>query len=165
MSDIAVRPLTGADRSWAARFLIDRWGSESMVAHGAVYYPADLEGYIALKHGEPVGHASYEIVGQSCEIVFIDSGPQHEGIGTALLEAVKKAAREKGCTRLWLVTTNDNLDALRFYQRRGFHLSALRPNALEASRRLKPEIPLTGDFGIPLRDELELEMNLTGEDE
>jgi ribosomal protein S18 acetylase RimI-like enzyme len=56
------------------------------------------------------------------------------------------------------VTTNDNVDALRFYQRRGFRLAALRAGAVEDARaRLKPEIPWTGADGIELRDELELE--------
>jgi ribosomal protein S18 acetylase RimI-like enzyme len=61
---------------------------------------------------------------------------------------------------LFLVTTNDNTPALRFYQKRGFVLSALRPNAIAENRKVKPEIPLTGQDGIPIRDELELEMHL-----
>ncbi len=77
-----------------------------------------------------------------------------------LIEAVKQAAVSAGCRRLWLITTNDNLHALRFYQKRGFRLVAVYPNALEESRRLKPEIPLVGLDGIPLRDELELELAL-----
>jgi hypothetical protein len=63
--------------------------------------------------------------------------------------------------RLWLVTTNDNVDALRFYQRRGFRLAELRPEAVTLSRRaLKPEIPMVGAHGIELRDELELDLEL-----
>ena len=80
-----------------------------------------------------------------------------------LLSAVQDIAREAGCARLWLVTTNDNVEALRFYQRRGFRLTALRPGAVDSSREsLKPEIPSSGFFGIPLRDELELELVITG---
>lgn len=60
--------------------------------------------------------------------------------------------------RLWLVTTNSNLDALRFYQRRGLHLVRVWPDAMNRSRELKPEIPMIGDFGIAIRDELELEI-------
>ena len=71
--------------------------------------------------------------------------------------------REHGLRRLWVLTTNDNVDALRFYQRRGFRLSALRPGAVdEARRQLKPEIPELGEYGIPIRDEIELEMPLEG---
>jgi len=77
-----------------------------------------------------------------------------------MLEAVAAVAREEGCRRVWLITTNDNLRALRFYQRRGFHLVAMHPNALARSRELKPSIPEIGLDGIPLRDELELELSL-----
>ncbi len=79
------------------------------------------------------------------------------GIGTALIDAVTKVALQAGCWRVWLITTNDNLHALGFYQKRGFVLVALYRNAIEASRKLKPQIPLVGNDGLPIRDELELE--------
>ena len=67
--------------------------------------------------------------------------------------------RPSGARRLWLITTNDNVDALRFYQRRGFRLVRVHAGAVDRSRAaLKPGIPEAGDHGIPLRDELELEM-------
>ena len=83
-----------------------------------------------------------------------------QGIGSSLMDAVKKAAISAGCGRLWLITTNDNMSALRFYQKRGFRLAALYLNALDRSRLLKPQIPLFGKDGIPLRDEIELDMSL-----
>jgi len=73
-----------------------------------------------------------------------------------LITHTKKAK----CKRLWLITTNDNTLAFRFYQKYGFALVAVHRNAIEKSRRLKPEIPLIGNAGIPLRDEIELEMML-----
>jgi hypothetical protein len=67
-------------------------------------------------------------------------------------------ARRQGCARLWVITTNDNVDALRFYQRRGFCLVEVHRGAVDRSRvTLKPEIPAAGACGIPLRDEIELE--------
>ena len=69
-------------------------------------------------------------------------------------------ARENGCGRVWLSTTNDNIKAIRFYQKRGFDMVKLRRNSMEETRRLKPEIPLIGLDGIPLRHELELELVL-----
>jgi DNA-3-methyladenine glycosylase I len=90
----------------------------------------------------------------------LDSLTPNSGIGSALLEAVKAAAAEQGCKRLWLITTNDNVRALRFYQKRGFHIAAVHVDALNESRRLKPQIPIIGIDGIPLRDEIELEMML-----
>jgi ribosomal protein S18 acetylase RimI-like enzyme len=93
----------------------------------------------------------------SCEVISIDALEEGRGIGSALLLAVVYAAGSAGCRRVWLITTNDNVNALRFYQKRGFRLVALYPDAVTASRRIKPEIPLVGNDGIPLRDELELE--------
>jgi ribosomal protein S18 acetylase RimI-like enzyme len=72
---------------------------------------------------------------------------------------VKTFAKRSGCRRLRLTTTNDNLNALRFYQKVGFILAALRPNAIEKTRKLKP-IPMLGENGIPIRDEIELELML-----
>jgi RimJ/RimL family protein N-acetyltransferase len=65
-----------------------------------------------------------------------------------------------GCYRLWLITTNDNEPAIQFYQRRGMTLVAIHHNALSESRKLKPEIPLIGLGGQPLRDEIEFEYRL-----
>jgi GNAT superfamily N-acetyltransferase len=105
------------------------------------------------------GRRHYSIDGGACEIVTIDSLIER-GIGTALVEAVTDAARAAGCGRLWLVTTNDNLPALRFYQKRRFALVAVHREAVAEARKLKPEIPLVGLDGIPIRDELELELEL-----
>ena len=92
-----------------------------------------------------------------CELAFIGSLEPHRGIGTALLNALRGEVAD--CARIWLVTTNDNLEALRFYQRRGFHLIAIHPDAVTETRKsLKPEIPLVGSFGIPMRDEIQLEL-------
>jgi ribosomal protein S18 acetylase RimI-like enzyme len=101
---------------------------------------------------------TYVVDGDSCEVLTLHARERLGGTGTALIEAVERVAVEAGCRRLWLVTTNDNVDALRFYQRRGFRLAALRAGAVDEAREaLKPEIPRVGDHGIDLRDELELE--------
>jgi GNAT superfamily N-acetyltransferase len=105
------------------------------------------------------GAATYVIDGDACELLTLHAATRRTGIGSALLDAVRDRASEAGCTRLWVVTTNDNVEALRFYQRRGFRLVLVRPGAVDRSREtLKPEIPELGEHGIPLRDELELEM-------
>jgi GNAT superfamily N-acetyltransferase len=103
------------------------------------------------------GVLTYDIAGPECEILTLHAASQWGGAGTALIRAVQVIAARAGCHTLWVLTTNDNVDALRFYQRRGFRLSALRPGAVDEARRtLKPQIPLTGAYGIPLRDEVEL---------
>jgi DNA-3-methyladenine glycosylase I len=160
MSDIISRPVTPDDKAWVKQFVTERWGADTVVAHGVIYYPHDLPGFVAVQNETKVGLITYTIAGNSCEIVTIDSLRPGNGVGTALIDAVKTMARQSGCTRLWLVTTNDNLNALRFYQKRGFVLVAVHRNAVAQSRQLKPAIPLIGNDGIPIRDEIELEMHL-----
>ena len=162
MSNFYIRPLNSDDRDWVLQFITEHWGADMVIAHGVIYYPHDLPGFVAVQEGKRVGLVTYRIKGDSCEIVSLDSIRPSIGIGTALIEAVKEVARQSGCSRLWLITTNDNLNALRFYQKRGFVLVTVHRNALEISRKLKPEIPLIGADGIPLRDEIELEMPLDG---
>lgn len=163
MADFTLRPLQAEDSNRVAQFCIDQWGAETVVAHGEIYYPHRLPGFVAEQEGQWVGLLTYRIEDEACEVMTIDSLRPSQGIGSALVEAVKGAARRAGCRRLWLITTNDNLNALRFYQKRGFVLAAVYPNALAVSRRLKPQIPLIGNDGIPLRDEIELEMMLDEE--
>jgi GNAT superfamily N-acetyltransferase len=142
-------------------FLTRMWHADFVVAHGEQIRPIDLPGFVALDDGRIVGHAGYRVAGDSCELVAIAADPRHGGIGSILLESVVTAARDASCSRIWLTTTNDNLDALRFYQRRGFTLSALRVGVVvEARRTLKPDLPATGAYGIPMRDELDLQLEL-----
>jgi len=157
---VAVRALADEDREWARAAIEQRWGSEVVVGHGTLYRPARLAGFVAEEGGDRAGLVTYLVEGDACEIVTIDAFARGRGVATALVDAVAAVARTAGCSRLWLITTNDNLDALRFYQRRGFRLVGLRPDAVARSRALKPEIPETGEFGIPILDELELELQL-----
>ena len=160
MPDIIILPLHIADREWVSEFILELWGSNKVVSRGVVYYPQDLPGFVAMYDGEKVGLVTYNITGTNCEIVTINSVRPFLGVGTALIEAVRDIALKSGCKRLWLITTNDNMNALRFYQKRGFVLVAIHRDALDISRKLKPEISLIGNDGIPLPDEIELEMIL-----
>lgn len=158
--DFVVRVFLEEHRAWAERLLSERWGSSRTVSRGVLHEAVRLPGFVALRGDTPLGLATYRLDGSSCEVVTLDAVEVGRGIGTALLQRVEALARAERCTRIWLVTTNDNLEALRFYQRRGFRLVRVHRGALDASRRLKPEIPEMGQHGIPLRDELELEIPL-----
>jgi len=160
MTGLSLRSVTDKERDWVERFIIEHWGSDLMIAHGQAFYISQLPGILAEIQGEVVGFVSYSIGGDQCEITSIDSLRAGLGIGTALIEAVKAIAIQSGCRRLFLITTNDNTPALRFYQRRGFILAALHKGAVLESRKIKPEIPLTGIDDIPIRDEIELEIDL-----
>ncbi len=157
---VLVRPLAEADRAWAKYLIAGRWGSTQMVTRGTLHDLTRLPGLVAWRAGERAGLLTYHLAGDSCEIVSLDSLVEGAGVGSALIAAAQEAARAAGCRRLWLVTTNDNLPALRFYQKRGFRLVAVYRGAVDEARRLKPEIPAVGLEGIPLRDELELELVL-----
>lgn len=157
---VDVRPITDADTQTVRRLLSETWGSPKVAGHGVLYDASTLPGLIASLAGRPVGLLTYHVDGDSWEIVTISASVRERGVGTALIRAVEETARRGGARRLWLITTNDNTIALRFYQRRGFDLVALHRDAVTQARaELKPEIPLEVD-GIPLRHELELQMRL-----
>jgi len=107
-----------------------------------------------------VGLLTYRIADGECEIVTLDAIVQGSGVGSLLIDAVRALARQRGCKRVWLITTNDNAAAQRFYENRGFRTAAVHSNALTESRKLKPEIPELGIDGIPIRDEIEMELRL-----
>jgi len=152
-----VRPLIDDDRSWLTGFMTERWGTPVAAGGGRLHRLDDLPGFVALAaDGTVAGVVTYLIEADACELISIDAVAPGEGVGTALLEAACEAAAAAGCRCVRLITTNDNLDALRFYQRRGFALSELRPGAVDESRRMKPQIPAVGAYGIPIRDELVL---------
>jgi GNAT superfamily N-acetyltransferase len=135
------------------------WGGDLVVGHGTAYQLSTLPTLVAVDSaGAVVGALTWVEAGDSLEVVSIDATPTGQGIGTALLDSVIAYARERGRRRIWLITTNDNLDALRFYQRRGMRITKVTPDAVEHSRRLKPGIPEIGAYGIPIRDELTLEL-------
>jgi ribosomal protein S18 acetylase RimI-like enzyme len=158
---MVVRELREPDLDWAEVLLREELGGRLQARRGELLDVLDLPGFVAERDGRPVGLATYRLEQDACEVAVLIAVERHGGVGTALLAAVREAAA--GRARIWLVTTNDNLEALRFYQRRGFVLSALRPGAVDDARaRLKPGIPQVGALGIPLRDELELELRLAG---
>ena len=149
-----------SDRGWVCRILIEHWASTRIITRDRSHQADELPVFAAIEDGQRVGLLTYRVELDECEIISLNGLVEGKGVGTALIEAIKRVAISAGCTRLWLITTNDNTPALRFYQKRGFVLVAIHPNALAQSRRLKPEIPEVGMDGIPLRDEIELEMRL-----
>lgn len=157
---ITLHRLTQADLPRLRQFWKDNWGSEFVVAHGVVYYPDTLDGFVAVDHDEWVGEITYSVSDSECEIVSLDSVRERQGLGTKLINAVVEQARKQKCKRVFLITTNDNLNALGFYQKRNFQFVKINRGAVNESRKLKPSIPLLGMNNIPLRDEIELEINL-----
>jgi ribosomal protein S18 acetylase RimI-like enzyme len=160
MTSFTIDTYEAHHRPWAESILRRNWGSVQMVTRGRLYPVLDYPGFVGLVEGQPQALVTYRLEGAACEILILHSAAAGLGIGSALIERVCQQAQAAGCHRLWLITTNDNIHAIRWYQRRGFTLAAAHVNALAESRKLKPEIPLVGNDGIPLRDEIEFEMLL-----
>jgi ribosomal protein S18 acetylase RimI-like enzyme len=158
---VTVRPLGDDERAWALAILRESWGTEITVySDGRELRPAELPAFVAEAGGERSGFATYAVEGETCELVTLNALSSGRGVGGALVEAVADAARAAGCARVHLCTTNDNLPALRLYQRHGFAIVAVNAGAIDAMRERKPQIAATGHAGIPIRDELELERTL-----
>jgi ribosomal protein S18 acetylase RimI-like enzyme len=155
-----VRRKEPADRHVLLAFYDDH-ASARVARLGELVHPIEHPALLAEDDGRLAGVLTYIMEGEQCEILTLHSADQSRGAGSALIDAVERLAVERGCTGLFLITTNDNVDALRFYQRRGFHLAALYPGAVDESRaQLKREIPEVGEHGIPLRDEIVLAKRL-----
>lgn len=158
--NILVLPLTEKDREWAKEVWNTNWSGETVVTRGRLHHLSELKGLVATIDNQSVGLLTFHIEEEQLEVVSLDSTLEGVGIGTELIENCIIIARENQCERIWLVTTNDNTEALRFYQRRGFRIRAIHKGAVEKSRELKPSIPTIGNHGIPIRDEIELELTL-----
>ena len=155
-----IRRIDQESRERINAFIVQQWYTMQMVVHGESIDLGNADGYYAYEGDEIIGLITYRIIGKEMEILSLDSLQEGIGIGTKLLDSVISKARETGIQRIMLITTNDNLSALRFYQKRGFDMSRLYCNALAQARNIKPEIPLIGMDGIPLKHEIELEMIL-----
>jgi ribosomal protein S18 acetylase RimI-like enzyme len=157
---LTVRDADDGDRAWAEAAMRDHWGTTRIASRGRLVDAATLPTLVCVEGDERLGLAVYEVTGDDCEVVALRSPAPGRGAGSALVHAVADIARGRCCSRVWLITTNDNLAALRFYQRRGMRLVAVHVGAMDVTRRLKPEVPEIGLDGIPLRDEIELELRL-----
>ena len=150
-----IHRLTQSDMLHLRDFWTHQWGSDFMVAHNEIIQYDEVDGFI---YDDWPGVITFMVRGEECEVTSLDSLQEGKGIGTTLINEVLQGAKEKKCRRVFLITTNDNLHALGFYQRRGFELVAIQRGAVNESRKIKPTIPLIGENNIPLRDEIELEM-------
>lgn len=157
---VRVRAPEPHENAWIDRYLRQAWGSTTVVSRGVPHDASQLPAFVAVDGDEIVGLATFRFAESECELVSLDALHQGQGIGSALLARLREEAAGRGCRRLWLITTNDNLNAIRFYQRRGMRLVAVHPGAVDEARRIKPSIPPIGEYGIPIHDELEFELDL-----
>jgi ribosomal protein S18 acetylase RimI-like enzyme len=157
MMTLEIKHIQTDDREQVQQIVTHFWADEIMVVRGEIFHTADLPGLKAVRNDRIVGILHYQISGQECEILTLASLQENQSIGSALLLALESLAKNQQCKKVTLITTNDNLHALGFYQRRGYKLAALYPDQVTLSRKIKPGIPLVGEHNIPIRDELKLE--------
>lgn len=158
--NIEITQVSDADNSLVADFIADNWGSSYSVSRGKIYNIVDLPGFICKHNGKIAGLITYHIAKMDCEIVTLNSEIKDKGLGTRLINKVINVAKKNQCKRVWLITTNDNVNAIRFYQKRGFDWVGFYRDAMIESRKLKSEIPWFGNDGIPIRHEIEFEYRL-----
>jgi ribosomal protein S18 acetylase RimI-like enzyme len=156
-SEIYIRKKQKDDADLVHDLMVKSWGGEPLVVYGKNYYPSKMDGILICQDKQVVGFLIYDKLDLKYEILVFEIFKKFEGIGTFVLNEFIEIAKREDCKKVVVMTTNDNLDALRFYQRRGFVITHIIPNALELSRKMKPNIPENGDYGIPIRDEIVLE--------
>jgi N-acetylglutamate synthase-like GNAT family acetyltransferase len=161
--NIEIRNIVESDSQWVRNLMREHWGSEIVVSRGRIHHADQLRGFVAWEDDVRVGLLTYRIENDSCEIVSLNALQPERGIGRALVKSACTTATAHRCKRVWLITTNDNTPAMRFYEKIGFSLSAVHHNAVEVSRKLKPEIPEIGIGGVPISDEVEYELLLSQE--
>ncbi len=155
--NIKIRKINSKEQTWLKETMTREWGGEPLLIRGVKFYPSSMESLIAVEGEKIMGFMTYEIRSPICEIIAFEVYEKFNGLGTLMLEEMKKFAQSQNCTKLYLMTTNDNLDALRFYQKRGFQISGIHLDSVKNSRKLKPTISEFGDYGIAVRDEIDLE--------
>lgn len=166
ITPITLRDIEPRDLTWVRDELARHWGGSQICSLGRWYDADRLPGFIAIAADgvTRIGlltHTTPEPRG-GCEVITLSSSVEDDGVGMHLLDAAVRRARTAGCARIFLTTTNDNLRAIGFYRKRGWRVAALHRGAMDHAREIKPSIPPIGLNGIPLRDELELEMRLDG---
>lgn len=157
---LKIRPANINDSKWLKELIEKDWGGLPLVIRGKKYYPDQLAGIVGEYDLSVAGFLFYEIQDYDCEIIIFEVFDKFKGTGTLLLNKLKEIVKAKHCKRIYLMTTNDNLEALRFYQRRGFTICGIHIDSVQASRKIKPTIGMVGDYGIPVRDEIDLQLIL-----
>ena len=157
-ADFEIRPI--GDRAFLDELLRLRWSGGAVMLRGKIVHPKDVDALAAYHAGRLAGVATWRLEGPVIYLITLNNISEQRGVGVALLDAMLKLGREKGSALLRVIVTNDNLNALGFYQRRGFRIVAVYPGAIDTIRALMPSIPFIGQNRIQMRDEIELEIDL-----
>lgn len=149
--------ITDLNRDVVNAFIKQHWYTMTMIIRGIEIDMTKVEGFYFREGKSVIGLVTYLVYDNIFEIISLDSLRENQGIGSELLKFAVDEANKRGCRKVVLITTNDNINAIRFYQKRGFDMVRLFHNSIDISRKMKPEIPIIGENSIPLRHEIEFE--------
>lgn len=146
------------DRKEIAEFVKLHWLSEMVMSRGRSFYPHKEDGFLERRNDRIVGLLTFRIDDDAMEVLTLNATLEGQRIGSSLmLDAIEKARRD-GHKRVWLTTTNANMRAIGFYQRLGFRIIEVNIGAVDEARKVKPQIPKTGEGGIPIHDEIVMQL-------
>jgi len=148
------------DRPEVGEFIERHWGSRIVMSRGRTFHPEKEGGFLERRDGKIAGLLTYHIDDQGMEILTLNSVLEGEGIGSSLMLNAIECARKNACHRIWLTTTNDRLRIIDFYQRLGFRMTAINLGVVDEARKIKPQIPLVGERGVPVQDEVVMELRI-----
>lgn len=158
--DFKPEPINGSTRQKVSDFIAEHWYGTDMLIRSEIIDMTKVNGFVIFDENIIIGLITYLVKDRVVEITSLDSLISNRGIGTMLVNRVIDTAKHNGCMRVQLLTTNDNINAIRFYQKRGFELIGINFGAIDREREKKPQIPIVGENGIPLRHEIEFSMEL-----
>ena len=148
-----LRQLHDRDRAWFRDLIGREWGLP-VVSISGVHDPSGYTGFVAWDGDDRVGVVTYRFDGAGCEVITLNAVTPGHGVGTALLAAARTVADARS-QRLWLITTNENIRAIAFYQRQGMDMVALHRNFVDVVRRHKPGVDKSTTDGIPFKHAIE----------
>ncbi len=152
--------LQSADRDELASFIEKHWHSPVIMSRGRSFYPHKENGFIDRRDGQIVGVLTFHVEDGELEVLTLNATLQGKGIGSALMLATIEKARDLGCSKIWLTTTNDRLKPIGFYQRIGFRMTNINLGVVDEARKIKPQIPEFGERGVRIQDEIVMELSI-----
>lgn len=152
-----IEAINKQNRALVIEFFNEHWKSSEMIVSSGRYNCADLPGLIYLEDEKITGLLTYIIMDKTIEIISLDIVIENRGIGTQLMTFMERLAYKNCMFNIRVITTNDNMNALKFYQKLGYRIKGIIPDAVNEARLIKPQIPMVAENGIQILDELVLE--------
>jgi len=155
---VLVRQAAPEDREPSLALFRHDFGRAAIVAFGEVMTLENHPAIVAEMKGELAGALAYRLQPGAFQIIALATDPmwQRSGVASHLVGEAELLTRRHGLSRLVFATTNDNLPALYFYQRRGWTITEVAAGAMIT----RSPAAHVGFAGIPVRDEIRLEKRL-----